>query len=100
MNPLQQIMGIQEASKKWGLTVEELAKLCSEGKLQAVRLDDVKDSTEDGPWVLLKDQPAPTASQPASSSHSPAKKESSRPRTGALHSSSSVSSRLRNALYE
>lgn len=89
MNPLHQIMGVTEASGKWGLSPGYIERLCQEGKLQAVRLDQGQ-----GPWVLLKDQPAP---QPAV----PPRNVPSKPaKTPTGDRGSTMSSRLRDALYE
>lgn len=58
MNVLSQIMGVREAASKWGMKAEELERLCLEGSVRAVRLDG-----EEGPWVLLKDQPNPVTGE-------------------------------------
>lgn len=100
MNPLQQIMGVREASDKWGRSPDEIQRLCGEGKLQAVRLDGGQ-----GPWVLLKDQAFPvqaaevpgqpeTRQAPATPAVQPAAK---RP---PIDRGSTMSSKLRDALYE
>lgn len=57
MNVLEQIMGTKEASQRWGLPVDEIIRMCREGRLQAVRLE------QEDVWVLAKDQPHPLAGQ-------------------------------------
>lgn len=58
MHVLSQIMGVREAAAKWGLQPDVVERLCREGSIRAVRLDG-----EEGPWVLLKDQPNPVTGE-------------------------------------
>lgn len=90
MNPFDQIMGVLEASQKWGLPPREIIRLCAEGTVQAVQLDGGI-----GAWVLLKDQPAPggfgqvdPAAQNRASPAKPGEKQAF------------MSTRLIDALYE
>ncbi|MDF2926538.1 MAG: hypothetical protein K0R57_5452 [Paenibacillaceae bacterium] len=85
MSVLEQIMGIREASCRWGLPPEDIRRLCREGRLQAILLDG-----EDGPWVLLKDQPNPVTGEPT-----PRQQQ----RTNA-DKASYMSTKLLDALYE
>jgi hypothetical protein len=84
MNVLGQIMGIREAAAKWGLQQEEVERLCREGVVRAVCLDG-----EDGPWVLVKDQPNPVTGEGL-----PRQQRVSADKT------SYMSSKLLDALYE
>ncbi|WP_438447949.1 hypothetical protein [Gorillibacterium sp. sgz5001074] len=91
-NPLDNIMGVTEASARWGLTPEAIIRLSQEGKLQALHLPDAG-----GVWVLVKDQPAPLAAETAAAE---APKPAAPKRTAAGDRGSSMHSRLRDALYE
>lgn len=84
MNVLSQIMGVREAAAKWGLQPEEVERLCCGGGIRAVRLDG-----EDGPWVLLKEQPNPVTGEGL-----PRQQRVSADKT------SYMSSKLLDALYE
>ncbi len=84
MNVLSQIMGIREAAAKWGLQQEEVERLCREGVVRAICLDG-----EDGPWVLVKDQPNPVTGEGL-----PRQQRVSADKT------SYMSSKLLDALYE
>jgi hypothetical protein len=88
MSPFDQIMGVLEASKKWGRSPQEIIRLCTDGSIIAVRLDDGI-----GAWVLLKDQPEPGAAvgTPAASSQSAARPADKQ---------EFMSSKLLDALYE
>lgn len=91
MNPLHHIMGINEASKKWGLPPDVIIQMCRAGKLQAIQLD-----MGEGAWVLLKDQAAPNTATP----DGPEIPRSQAPARPAGGKTSGMSSRLRDALYE
>lgn len=58
MNVLGQIMGPREAAARWELSMEEVERLCREGRVKAVLLDEGQ-----GPWVLAKDQPNPVTGE-------------------------------------
>lgn len=83
MNVLEQIMGIGEAAERWRLSRTEVIRMCSEGLVQAVRLDggDV--------WVLAKEQPHPVSGE--------APPRQQKPHTD---KASYMSTRLLDALYE
>jgi hypothetical protein len=51
MNPLELIMGVQEASERWNLHPDHIKRLCERGVVQARKIGKT--------WVLLKDQPNP-----------------------------------------
>lgn len=51
MTPLQMIMGISEASSKWGYEQSTIKKMCQRGELPAVKIGDT--------WILLRDQEQP-----------------------------------------
>lgn len=51
VNPLDQIMGVQEAAKLWGLSPDRVKGLCQASKVEARKIGNS--------WVLLKDQPNP-----------------------------------------
>lgn len=50
-NPLENIMGVNEAAEMWGLAPGTIKNLCNEGKLKAVKIGKT--------WVLDKNQPNP-----------------------------------------
>lgn len=51
MNPLNQIMGVDEAAKLWGLAPGYIKNLCNKGKVDAVKIGKT--------WILDKNQPNP-----------------------------------------
>ena len=51
MNPLEKIMGTEEAAELWQLSQDHIKRLCREGKVKAVRIGKT--------WVIDKDQPNP-----------------------------------------
>jgi hypothetical protein len=52
MNPLEMIMGTEEAAQRWGLSQDHVKRLCRDKKVIAVNIGKT--------WILLKDQPAPS----------------------------------------
>lgn len=52
MNPLEQIMGVDDAAELWGLSAGYIKNLCADGKLQAVKIGKT--------WILLRDQQNPS----------------------------------------
>jgi hypothetical protein len=51
MNPLEQIMGVNDASTLWGLTPGTIKNYCAQGRVKAVKIE--------GRWVIDKNQPNP-----------------------------------------
>lgn len=51
MNPLNRIMGVDEASKLWGLAPGYIKNLCKAGKVKSVKIGKT--------WILDKNQPNP-----------------------------------------
>ena len=51
MNPLEHIIGINEAADLWGLSAGTIKNYCAEGRVKAVKIDNR--------WILNKDQPSP-----------------------------------------
>lgn len=51
MNPLEHIMGTEEAAELWQLSQDHIKRLCREGKVKAVRIGKT--------WVIDKNQPNP-----------------------------------------
>lgn len=51
INPLDQIMGVQEASELWDMSADHIKALCSSGNLMSRKIGKT--------WVILKDQPNP-----------------------------------------
>ncbi|WP_282200048.1 helix-turn-helix domain-containing protein [Collibacillus ludicampi] len=51
LDPLSQIMGVEEAAKLWGTTPGYVKNLCAEGKVRAVKIGKT--------WILDKNQPNP-----------------------------------------
>lgn len=51
-NPLDQIMGVQEASQLWGLNPDHIKRLCQK---QIVISRNIGKT-----WIILKDQPNPS----------------------------------------
>lgn len=56
MNPLDQVMGTEEAAERWQLSQDHVKKLCREGKVKAKRIGNT--------WILLKNQPNPKKETP------------------------------------
>ena len=52
INPLDQIMGVVEASKKWGVSPDRVKHLCEQGRFPCVKIGNT--------WILLKDEIKPT----------------------------------------
>lgn len=52
MNPLDQIMGTEEAAERWGLTQDHIKRLCRNGKVVARLIGKT--------WILAKEQPNPS----------------------------------------
>jgi excisionase family DNA binding protein len=51
MNPLDNIIGVEEASQIWGLSSGYIKNLCASGKIQAKKIGKT--------WVISKDQSNP-----------------------------------------
>lgn len=51
MSALDNIMGVQEAAKIWGLSPGYIKNLCAEGKIKAKKIGTT--------WVIDKNQPNP-----------------------------------------
>lgn len=51
MNPLDHIMGVSQASEIWGVDPSTIKKMCSSGRIPAVKIGDT--------WILRKDQARP-----------------------------------------
>lgn len=51
MNPLEHIMGVNEAAEMWGLSAGTIKNYCADGKLKAIKIDNR--------WILDKNQPNP-----------------------------------------
>lgn len=51
MNPLDQIMSVQDASKLWGLSPDRVKGMCQNGEVKAVKIGNS--------WVLDCNQPNP-----------------------------------------
>lgn len=51
MNPLEHIMGVEEAAQLWDLKPGYIKNLCNDGKLKAVKIGKT--------WILDKGQPNP-----------------------------------------
>ena len=51
MNPLEHIMGTEEAAAQWVLSQQYIKNLCREGRVKAVQIGKT--------WVLDKDQSNP-----------------------------------------
>lgn len=50
-NILDQIMGVKDAAKLWGMSADHIKRLCREKKLIARNIGKT--------WILIKDQPNP-----------------------------------------
>lgn len=55
MNPLDRIMGTEEAATKWGLHQDSVKRLCREGKVKAILIGRT--------WVMDKNQPNPKSKE-------------------------------------
>lgn len=51
MNPLDQIMGVEEAAELWGLNPGYIKNLCNRGEIKAKKIGKT--------WVIDKHQPNP-----------------------------------------
>jgi hypothetical protein len=51
INPLENIMGVEEAAERWNSTPGYIKNLCASGKVLAVKIGKT--------WVLDKNQPNP-----------------------------------------
>lgn len=51
MDILDQIMGVDEAGRKWGLSPDHVKRLCRDEKVEAVKIGKT--------WILKKDQENP-----------------------------------------
>ena len=51
IDPLDQIMGVEEASQLWGLTPGHIKNLCNQGKIRARKIAKT--------WILNKNEPNP-----------------------------------------
>lgn len=51
MNPLDHIMGVEEAAERWSLAPGYIKNLCATGKVKAVKIGKT--------WVIDKRQPNP-----------------------------------------
>lgn len=51
-NPLDQIMGVQEAAERWGIHHDSVKRLCAQKKAIAKKIGKT--------WILLKDQSNPS----------------------------------------
>ncbi|MNH44257.1 Helix-turn-helix domain protein [compost metagenome] len=52
MNPLDHIMGVNEAAELWGLSPGTIKNYCADGKVKAIKIGNQ--------WVLDKNQPSPS----------------------------------------
>jgi excisionase family DNA binding protein len=50
-NPLDYIMGVEEAAKLWGYKPGYIKNLCAQGKIEAKKIGKT--------WVISKNQPHP-----------------------------------------
>lgn len=50
-DPLKQIMGVTEASNKWGLEQSTIKKMCQRGEIEAVKIG--------GTWIMRLNQQKP-----------------------------------------
>jgi len=53
-NPLDEIMGTDEAGKLWGLSADHVKKLCADGTVKAVKIGKT--------WIIDRNQPNPKKS--------------------------------------
>lgn len=51
-NPLNKVIGTEEAAKLWDISQDHVKRLCREGRCVAKQIGKT--------WILLKDQPDPT----------------------------------------
>lgn len=49
--PLDQIMGTEEASHRWGLSQDHIKRLCREGKVKSIQIGRT--------WIIDRNQPNP-----------------------------------------
>ncbi|WP_144029309.1 helix-turn-helix domain-containing protein [Paenibacillus campinasensis] len=54
MNPLDHIMGTEDAAKLWSLSQDHIKRLCRDGKVKCIRIGKT--------WILDKNQPKPGTS--------------------------------------
>ena len=54
-NVLEKIMGVDEASKLWGLSSGYIKNLCASGKIASKKIGKT--------WVILKDQSNPKSTE-------------------------------------
>lgn len=52
MNPLEHIMGVNEAAELWGLSPGTIKNYCAEGRVKSVKIE--------GRWILDRNQPNPS----------------------------------------
>ncbi|MDQ0876745.1 hypothetical protein QFZ77_005404 [Paenibacillus sp. V4I3] len=52
MNPLEHIMGTEEAAELWGIKQGHVKNLCRDGKVLAIQIGKT--------WILDKNQPNPS----------------------------------------
>lgn len=52
MSALDEIMGVEQASKLWGLAPSYVKDLCAKGKVKAVKIGKT--------WIIDKNQPNPS----------------------------------------
>lgn len=50
-NPLNEVMGTDEAGKLWGLSADHVKKLCADGTVKAVKIGKT--------WIIDRNQPNP-----------------------------------------
>lgn len=55
MNPLDKIMGVDEASELWGLSAGYIKNLCAAGKIECKKIGKT--------WVISKVQPNPKTTE-------------------------------------
>lgn len=55
MNALEKIMGVEEASQKWGLSPGYIKNLCAAGKVEAVKIGKT--------WIIAKEQSHPSSKE-------------------------------------
>lgn len=51
-NPLDNVIGTEEAARLWDVTQDHVKRLCRDGKCVAKQIGKT--------WIVLKDQPNPT----------------------------------------
>lgn len=55
MNPLDRVIGVEEAAQLWGLSSGYIKNLCASGKIQCKKIGKT--------WVILKDQSNPKSTE-------------------------------------